>query len=189
MKSEISDEVRVEAERRAPDFQTAWDRVAPSYFAALKKLARKPFHQLEFHGTLTACPIGGAMSHPLLLTIRAYLVAEQRRSTGPLTLDRFTQVLLHELLHWYADDYATPITSATLRKYDDETAQVKAHIHVHALMQGIFTELRKPDVTDSIKKVDQSSEPYRRAWEIVEAEGYGKLIAEIRDTPTTKSTR
>jgi len=187
IKVQIPDDVRAEAERRAPEFQAAWDHVAPSYFAAVKKIAHKPFRQREFYGTMTVCRTGLSMSHPFLIFTRPYLVADQIRATGPLSLAQFSQTVLHELLHWYADDYATTTTSAILRKYESELDQTKAHLHVHALMEGVFRDvLGQPEVIEAIKKANQDSEPYRRAWEIVDTEGHERLIAEIRDAQIVK---
>ena len=50
--------------------------------------------------------------------------------------------------------------------------QTKAHLHVHTLMEGVFRDvLGQPEVIEAIKKANQDSEPYRRAWEIVDAKG------------------
>jgi hypothetical protein len=54
-------------------------------------------------------------------------------------------------------------------------------------MESVFRDvLGQPEVIEAIKKANQDDEPYRRAWEIVDAEGHEKLIAEIRDPQVVK---
>ena len=113
-----------------------------------------------------------------------------RQISNPLIIksgflpDEFVDVLTHELLHRLLTINKIKKEIMVSEKYTEETVATQNHIIVHALLKYIYLDILKDDsrlrknIEDSKK---HSTNEYARAWDIVEKEGYMKLINEFKD--------
>lgn len=164
-----------EAVRRAPEFQRRWDTEGPIYLATTFKAIGQRFPYAEMQAAMTVCPIA-SMSLPLIINIRGFLA-----SAGNQRPDWFFALLVfHELMHTYT---RAVNTSSPLRaKYSSEPPITLNHLHVLALEKFVLTALGK---AEELRWLDrdyrtEASRGYRRAWEIVNAEGVEPFLAELR---------
>ena len=117
-----------------------------------------------------------------------------RAQSNPLILnykydpDQFVDLMIHELFHVLITDNKTYYTGPgskfreiweTLYKGEDRI--VRNHIWVHAGMKYVFLEVMKEPLRlkRDIEKC-QAWPGYKRAWEIVEKDGYKELITQIK---------
>ncbi len=104
--------------------------------------------------------------------------------SDPLTIsvykekDYFVDVLIHELIHHLLFGNIKEIY--TDKKYSEESQKTKIHIPIHAAHKHIYLTLfNKERLERHIKKMEKMID-YKRAWDIVEKEGYKKIIKEIK---------
>lgn len=98
--------------------------------------------------------------------------------------DEFVDVLTHELLHRLFTLNRINKEIMISKKYIEETEAVKNHIIVCALLKYVYLDILKDD--SRLRKNMENSKKHRtddytRAWNIVEKEGYIKLINEFKD--------
>jgi hypothetical protein len=74
-----------------------------------------------------------------------------------------------------------------IKKHESESVVVKKHLHVLALEKLALLRLgREPDLATldkNYRNLDPAN-PYRRAWEIVNAEGYDAFVKELKSVTT-----
>ena len=177
--TKIEDAWKDELQTKLDSFQKLWDKEAPLLLGTTVAEIGKPFQHKEMIATLTLCPIP-SMSIPLLLQVRRFL--DGPTQNNPLAPFLFPALVFHELLHTYVG-YYTQIKSALLRKYEKEQLHVLTHLHLMAVMQGVYLRLgRKQDLAQIIAKDSASvDKAYARAWQIVsEIEGYETFIKELK---------
>ncbi len=95
----------------------------------------------------------------------------------------FVDVLTHELIHRLLTVNSLKWTDIVDQEYLTENDLVKNHILLHAILKYIFL-----DVLKEPKKLDLNLErsrghglnDYTRAWEIVDKEGYKKIIERFK---------
>jgi hypothetical protein len=166
--------IRVAGQTRA-SFQAEWDREGPAYLSLVLDSVGLAFPYREMQAYLTVTHVG-TMSMPLMVNVRQYL---ERGSDAPPDGD-FSEKLFHELMH----HYVAPVnaTSALRRKYRDEPPVVLNHLHVMALEKFALLRLgKKAELAflDREYRTDPSPSYYKRAWEIVNQEGYQAFVAEL----------
>lgn len=134
--------------------------------------------------------------------IKCYIVGRCRPFSDPLTImvyyqtkskaydiDQFIDTLTHELIHQLfiqdgnrqrgqkAWDYIH-------RKYKKESLSTKVHIVLESIHKAIylkfFDEKRLQNDIRWAKKVSKKYKQYKRAWEIVERDGYQNIIKEFK---------
>lgn len=171
----IDPEWVAEAVRRAPEFQRRWDSEGPRYLAVVFEAIGQPFPYAEVQAALTVCPIA-SMSLPLLINVREFLA-----SAGNRRPDWFFPLLVfHELMHTYTR--AVNTSSALRAKYASETPLTLNHLHVLALEKFVLTRLGMVEELRWLDRDYRSEAPagYRRAWEIINAEGVEPFMAELK---------
>lgn len=164
-----------EAARREAEFQRRWDTDGPTYLATVFRRIGHPFPFGEVQAAMTVCPIA-SMSLPLLINIRGFLA-----SAGNERPDWFLPLLVfHELMHTYTR--AVNAGSALRSKYAAETPLTLNHLHVLALEKYVLTALGRSEALRWLDHDYRVEAPagYRRAWEIVNAEGVEAFVAELR---------
>ena len=124
--------------------------------------------------------------------IYCYIVSEGNFAlSDPMTLPiykkpaAFIDLLVHELVHriFVPEENFQKSKKAwkyIYRKYKNETERTKIHIVIHAIHNHIYLKLYNEK---RLKRDIQWAAPhrdYRRAWEIVQKEGYQKIIEEFR---------
>src|SRR5690242_17019920 len=93
--------------------------------------------------------------------------------------DDFTEKIFHELMHHYV--HPVMAKSALRKKYASENPVTLAHLHVMALEKFVLLKLGKRDELKSLEDEYRDEPRYKRAWEIMNAEGESALIQELRD--------
>lgn len=124
--------------------------------------------------------------------IYCYIVGRCRPFPFPLTLPIYTEdvqdfidVLTHELIHRFfvpettksrvgdAWDYSN-------QKYREESRVTRMHILVYAIHSAIYFKFFGEErILNNIKRI-KSRPDYKRAWEIVQKEGYKNIINDFQ---------
>lgn len=129
--------------------------------------------------------------------IYCYMVTEGEFSlSDPMTLvvykkgsfrdlDVFVDYLVHESIHriFSARDNFLSCKKAwdyINRKYKKETRKTRIHIMVHAVHEHIYLKFYSKKRLERDIKWAKKHEDYRRAWEIVQGEGYDNIIKEFQ---------
>jgi hypothetical protein len=168
------------AVQQRPEFQTQWDVEGPSYVNTAVKEIGLDFPYREMQATLTVC-LPASTSIPLIIDVRPFLP----NAAKPAPSWEFSEILFHELMH----SYVSPVYahSALMKKYQNEPATTKYHLHVMAIEKMTLLKLNKPE---ELKVIDHDyrygpDAAYKRAWEIVsDIEGYQPFIDELRALKT-----
>jgi hypothetical protein len=188
MKVPVDTEAVREARARAKEFDQLWQREAPRL---LEEVVRQTGHGFSFREAVAAlhvCPgLPSGTSMPLTINMIRFLDATTMGKPEPL--ERFAPVLLHETLHRYivatmqkVTGREEPFTGTTplLQKYGAENYTVRAHLHLMAIEEAVYSALEKHQALADIRARDQEFPSYKRARAIVLEEGAAKLLAEIR---------
>lgn len=169
-----------ELRTRLEEFRALWTAQGPLLLRAAAEATGRPFTFRETIAAMHLCPGLTNMSLPLLISMRRYL---QTSPAGEMadSLTRFPAVVFHELLHRYVVDLlgsepATPLW----RKYATEPATVRWHLHLMAIEEVAFRHAGLDREFASVRADNLRWPSYKRAREIVEAEGAASFIAELR---------
>jgi len=122
--------------------------------------------------------------------IDVYIVTKQKAFSDPLVIgtqyevEHIVDILTHELLHRLISDN----TKETHQKFGKEWDKkfptderlILNHILVHAVSQYVYIEvLNDPARLEWDIARCQKNPPYARAWDIVQENGYKKIIEEF----------
>lgn len=123
--------------------------------------------------------------------IDIYIVSvNPRQFSNPIIIksgfkpDEFVDILTHELIHRLLVLNKIKKEAIVSDKYSDETDIVKNHIIVHALLKYIYLDILKDASRlekNFLRSKNHNTNDYFRTWEIVEREGYKKLIDEFKN--------
>ncbi len=123
--------------------------------------------------------------------IYCYVVGRCIPFSDPLTLslydklDYFIDVLIHELIHQLFTqrgnmDKSKKAWNYINRKYRKESHTTRIHIPLHAIHSYIYLKFfDKKRLSRDIKRISFLPD-YKKSWEIVEREGYEKIIKEFK---------
>lgn len=122
--------------------------------------------------------------------ITCYVVGEGIAFSDPLTLpmiekypDYFIDILIHELLHqllFVQNEVETKKAWAYIfKKYKKEALNTKIHIPVHAVHKHIYMKFFNESRLKRDINLVKFKPDYRRAWEIVQKDGYQNIINEF----------
>ncbi|HEX7485086.1 MAG TPA: amidohydrolase family protein [Vicinamibacterales bacterium] len=164
------------AVQQRPDLQKQWDAEGPSYLRPAFAEIGLGFPYREVQATLTVC-LPASMSIPLIVDVRPFLP----NATKPAPAWEFPEILFHEMMHVYVSPALQG--SALMKKYRDEPATTKYHLHVMAIETMVLLKLNRPDRLAIIDREYRGGpDPaYKRAWEIVnDIEGYKVFIDELK---------
>lgn len=120
--------------------------------------------------------------------IKVYLVGGCIPYSDPLTmkpypnLNDFVDVLIHELIHQIQSQNSKTFRkwlNYMRKKYGKEKRKTKSHILLHAVHKKIYLELfDEKRLKRNLKRSVRDS--YKRAWQIVEEEGYEEIIKKFK---------
>jgi len=120
--------------------------------------------------------------------IYCYVVGKCVPFSDPLTLpvyknlDCFIDALIHELIHQLFVQNSEETKRSwryIYKKYSNESFTTQIHIPLHAFHSHIYLKFFDEErLKQDIKRVKKLKD-YRKSWEIVEREGYGKIINEF----------
>ncbi|MBU3964854.1 hypothetical protein KJ695_04240 [Patescibacteria group bacterium] len=122
-------------------------------------------------------------------SICCYVVGRCRPFSDPLTLgvynkaDYFVDVLTHELIHQLFvqnENRNEKVWKYFHEKYKSESFNARIHIPVHAIHQHIFLKFFGQKRLKREIKIMSKFPNYKKAWDIVEKEGYENIIKEFK---------
>jgi hypothetical protein len=176
LKTKIDPQRVAETARRTAEFQALWDKEGPRYLSATFNEIGVKFPFREMQAVLTVCPVVDSMSTPLLINVTPFLSDAQK----PLPLWFLSETVFHELMHTYVRQIND--VSALRKKYQTEPLVTLNHLHVMALEKFALTKLGEPERLKYLDQLINTVAPptYKRAWEIVNVEGYEAFVAELK---------
>lgn len=163
------------------EFQAAWDQFGPTYVRAALEMVGRPFPYPAMQAVLTVCDVGsGGMSAPLLIPVEIYLRDPSDPGEHHPPMWVFAEVVFHELMHNYSRDVYE--TSNLRKKYASLPVPVLNHLPVVALERAVLAKVGETDHLAYIEHLymEPGNATYKRAWEIVSAEGVDAFIGELR---------
>ncbi|MCM2323312.1 MAG: hypothetical protein NDJ90_08620 [Oligoflexia bacterium] len=166
-----------EAKAKETLFTALWEGDAPSLFNFFFSHLNGAFSQSSYLAKLSACPSTISYSRPLVLNISRFLESY----VGPSAVNpnhAFIVLAFHELMHNWVEDNLRD--SALLKKYSDESRDVKVHLHLMAIEHFVYHGLGRRDLLGWIEmKYPAIGGDYARAWEIVRNEGDEAFLREF----------
>ena len=174
----ISSSLINELDKKLPEWQSKWNNEGKSLLNAAVKIVGKPFPQNNYIVPLSLCNFP-SMSEPLMVNVRYSLNAFTGKNIDTnLTIS----IIEHEILHTYIDSFLLKNTPL-LEKYRNESQTVLSHLHLFALQTAIYKSLNQNTILRSVILKDTSlpNSEYKRAWEIVNKEGYVPFINELKN--------
>jgi hypothetical protein len=154
-----------------------WDNNSPELLNFVFDQFKIKFSEKIYYANLSVCPPTPSFSNPLILNVSRFLksyVGENKVNPD------YAYLILgfHELMHnWVFDNLHS---SALLQKYQNETDNVKDHLHLMALEHFTYTTLGKKDLLGWIeRKYPSIGGDYARAWKIVNYEGGEAFLKEL----------
>lgn len=180
----ITNEMVNELNASLPMIKEEWNKNGVELLNATTRLFNVPFSRKELSVNFILCDIPfTGMSYPLIIKLRAFLKSS---SAQPLPSFYLTTVIYHELLHRYiSNDLPGPDDpSPLLKKYESEGSTVLAHLHLDAIQKYVYHSLNRDEEFEKTVQIQLANAPnpaYKRAWEIVNAEGYMAFVNEILD--------
>lgn len=119
-------------------------------------------------------PVKGAFSDPLTMSSR---IAEKPKDA----IDLLTHELLHQIQSQNSEKVDNNYYKRHIRKkYKKEIITTQNHIFLHAAHKKIYLELIGEDRLNNDIKKCQKAPGYKRAWEIVEEEGYENILNQFK---------
>lgn len=127
-------------------------------------------------------------------TIVAYIIDQYRGYSSPLTIpanmgeSRFLYIMTHELTHRILDQRERAVEhyeSWIKSKYPDIMPIVRNHVLVHAIDTALYLKLFSKEELDEHRGIDGTKkfgDPYVKAWELVDKEGYQEVINALKES-------
>ena len=160
-----------ELNQKAETYTKAWGEFEKQILEEMMSLLNLEFNQ-NIVDVFVVNRVNGSFSNPMVITAK-------------YSPDEFVDALAHELVHRLLTDNTRRVNPYEYlrKKYPNETVIVANHILVHAIMRYLYIDvLRAPERLARDIDKSQKYPSYRRAWEIVGAEGYKKIISSFRKT-------
>jgi hypothetical protein len=193
----ITPSMRKELNQRIPEFEKTWRENGGPLIRGMTELLGRPYGRKEETLTLTLCQWFSPMSNPLILRAREYLKATAvDNPNGPTALkpaSYFVGQVFHELIHRYLDRHFSNIDSAAasplIRAHASEPWSVTSHLHHLSIQKAVYLRMNRKAELDTIIDLDSQVRGgiYKRAWEIVNSDGYQKYIDELLKYPAAKA--
>ena len=177
-----------EAERRLPEFRSAWAAEGAALLRATQRVVGAPFRYREAIAVLHVCePHSLGTSYPLTVNISRFMAAyDGRWHRDPRWQTRFAELVYHEVLHRYLRDLTgagvgepmrpTPLMS----RYANEPLFTRTHLHLLAIQRLVYRRLGRPEMVDLIRAYHENPD-YRRADEIVDEIGPEVIVEDLRN--------
>jgi hypothetical protein len=174
-KVHIEDQAIQAAVQKLPEFQKQWDAEGPEYMNAALTEIGLDFPYQEMQATLTVC-LPASTSIPLIVEVDKFLSTAKK----PAPAWEFSEIVFHELMHTYVRPVLS--RSALMKKYQNEAPATRYHLHVMAIEKMTLLKLNRPvDLKTMADEYRNGPDPaYKRAWEIVNSEGYQAFIEELQ---------
>jgi hypothetical protein len=170
---------------QVPTYQRAWAARAPELLRTARTIAGQPYRFNETTAALVTCGIP-SMSFPLVLNARSFSKISGGSEADEVSM--FVNTLFHELMHRYIGDQlrTLPSTTPLLAKYASEPVIVRNHLHLFALQELVYRQLKLDGELARAEALDRALRNgalFTRTREIVAAEGAAAFVAELRPAP------
>jgi hypothetical protein len=182
----LQSNLQKELDEKLKDFQFEWDKAASTIVPASEKATGRKFSRKEYSVALSLCgwiPMGD----PVLLISALPYLGEPRISRGfkmPMNMNAFVSMTHHELLHSLVDNIVSSDfwnSSALLKKYSNETYNVRVHLHLMAVQKAAYQRLNYKSLLDATDQLYSFiGGDYQRSWEIIGLEGSEKFLREVQ---------
>jgi len=166
-------------DNQLPNLIAAWQSQAPVLFQEIFSNFKRGFKQNSRTAIINLSHFWSYGSHKfLILGLRSFLEEPWDRPISPE--DNFVWIVFHELIHVWVDENVKS-NSPLLEKYANEHNEVKEHIHLMAIQKMVYQNLNRLDLLNYTDESYNHFAPqqYKRAWEIVNIEGYETVINDI----------
>ena len=169
-----------ELNNRLAEFQAIWDKDGNDYLQIVIKEIGRPFPFREVHATLTACEFS-SMSSPFLIYTKSFLSSAPK----PHPVSVFPIVIFHELMHIYLRNLHD---SSWHSKFSSESARTLNQAYIMALEKFVTERSGKTTVLQwlDIRYRTRLTPDHKRAWELINNEGYNVFIEEIKKAASKK---
>ena len=105
------------------------------------------------------------------------------RGETEITTERFWRILVHELVHVLTMQQERKTVSKAFSnihsKYAKESIVTQNHILVDAVLWHIYLKFFGEKVLKQRIEIESGARDYKKAWQIVEKEGYKNILAEF----------
>jgi hypothetical protein len=174
---EIGAQQEAAARALTPELAVLWAENEKALLGTAVEVMGTPFRARELHAVVSVCRTP-SMSKPLVLNVRPWL---DGGPTPPLDRAVLVATVFHESLHWYVHALV-PRSSRLLAKYASEDLLVRNHLHLLALLKRVYEKLGRTRELALVMEADRRlpRPAYKRAWEIVNAEGDGPFVSELK---------
>ena len=176
----ISNDERKELFSKFNEFQNEWDTIGPKLVAAVSKILKKDFKQKEMIAAIFLCKKTPSMSMPLLINGNWFA-----KGKDSIPSHMITALTFHELLHTFLDDnYSLLLSTSLIARYQrqGESNRVLGHLHLMAIQKMVYLSLGMKDRLNEVIDLESSfsNGGYKRAWEIINKDGYLPFIGELK---------
>lgn len=178
----ISDDQRKFAKSFSNEASNIYKDEVVSFFNTLEDdFPNSGFLRNELTATLTLCKEFGSFSSPL--TVNIFRVSDNKLKNPHNNTYKvmFAETLFHELIHTWQSENFNIRKLKFVHKYRNETRSVRAHIYLLAIEEFVFRKLEKTEYLERIQWLyPKIGSAYKRAWEIVQKEGYIAFIEDLQ---------
>ena len=166
-----------ELKEKLPKWQILWNKEGVLLLKKAMKITGKSFRQNYYIVPLSLCNFP-SMSEPLIINARYSL---RHFTNNPIDASVTISTIEHEILHTHIDSFFSK-KSPLLIKYQHESKTVLNHLHLFALMKATYLSLGWNKKLEDIISKDNSlpNGDYKRAWEIVNIEGFIHFVNELK---------
>jgi hypothetical protein len=158
-----------EIKERVKKYRESWKPREKQILQGIQESLQLQF--LPYPITVHVVPFPNSISTPLII------------SSGTGT-DYFIDILTHELIHQLFSDNESKVEwyrIPTEMYPEEKNGAVRIHIIVHAAHKHIYLNvLSEPKRLERDLEKSQKSPIYKKAWEIVERDGYKEIIEKFK---------
>jgi hypothetical protein len=171
-----------EALRAQPIIIQTWQATGPKWILEAEKIFQWKYPLPMSEVTFFLCKDLPSTSSPTLIRLFEFLAGPTNNE--PYGLEFLIDELFHEFLHKYLNARlasATHWPSPLYAKYQNESKDTLDHLHLYALQMQIYKKFGNTAHLKAAKLTAQGNGPkYIRALEIVETEGEGAFIQDLK---------
>ena len=156
-------------EKKIKEYRKGWKKYEKKILIAMQDVTGLVFD----HNIIDVYVVNpfrfGAISRPIIIG-------------GGMSVDRFICVLTHELIHRIMNDNIQKVNwhKKAWNMYPKETHMVAHHVAVHAILENVLRSTYNKNMLVWDIKISQKSPDYKRAWEIVNKNGYKTIIKKLK---------
>lgn len=167
-----------------PTFSKGWKDEGEPLLEETIKQFKKKFKRKEMIASVFLCENYPSIGTPLLVKAVWYLNSPMKGK--PLKLELFLSNVFHELLHTYLEEnFSSKLVNSKLalalaHLAKGESTTTITHLHLMAIMKSVYLNTDQKKLLGEIVEFEgRFALDYKRAWEIIETEGYEPYLKEL----------